>query len=127
VFPDPWSETQWRLELQAAGGRVLILEDEQGVAGAAAVRHLPDRGEVLNLAIHPRSRRQGCGRRLLRAACDWLHQGGQERVGLEVRPDNIAALALYGRCGFRRLGSRPGYYQDGGDALLLEAPLPLPA
>lgn len=126
VFPDPWSETQWRLELRSAHGFVLLIEEERQVAGAIAMRRLPDRGEVLNLAVHPRARRRGLGERLLRDACRRLQDGGETRVGLEVRSDNVAALALYERCGFHGVGRRPGYYEDGSDALLLEASLPLP-
>lgn len=126
VFPDPWSETQWRLELRSTHGFVLLVEEEWKVVGTIAVRRLPDRGEVLNLAVHPRSRRRGLGERLLCEACHRLHHAGETRVGLEVRPDNVGALALYERCGFHAVGHRPRYYQDGSDALLLEAPLPLP-
>lgn len=126
VFSDPWSETQWRLELRTGHGFALLIEEERQVVGVIAVRRLPDRGEVLNLAVHPRARCRGLGERLLREACRRLHDGGEIRVGLEVRPDNVAALTLYGRCGFHAVGRRPRYYQDGSDALLLEAPLPLP-
>ncbi|MGH9381578.1 MAG: ribosomal protein S18-alanine N-acetyltransferase [Thermoanaerobaculia bacterium] len=127
VFPDPWSETQWRLELRAARGFVLVVEEAGEIAGAIAVRRLPNRGEVLNLAVHPWARRRGRGRRLLLEACKRLEREGETRVGLEVRPDNSAALALYERSGFRAIGRRPRYYQDGSDALVLEAPLPLPS
>jgi ribosomal-protein-alanine N-acetyltransferase len=36
-----------------------------------------------------------------------------------VRPSNQAALELYRAQGFRPLGRRRGYYQDGEDALIL--------
>jgi len=32
-----------------------------------------------------------------------------------VRTDNISAIKLYQRLGYRCIGSLPGYYQDGAD------------
>ena len=39
-------------------------------------------------------------------------------VFLEVASDNVAALALYAKAGFRTAGTRSGYYSDGRDALI---------
>jgi ribosomal-protein-alanine N-acetyltransferase len=45
-------------------------------------------------------------------------------VGLEVRPTNAEARALYESFGFRVVGRRRGYYYDTGeDALIMEARL----
>jgi ribosomal-protein-alanine N-acetyltransferase len=45
---------------------------------------------------------------------------------LEVRPSNEAALRLYQRYGFLRIGTRPGYYPAVGgreDAVVMRVPL----
>ena len=36
---------------------------------------------------------------------------------LEIRKDNAAAYRLYSRLGYQIRRTRPGYYQDGQDAL----------
>ena len=41
-----------------------------------------------------------------------------DRMHLEVRADNPAAIAFYERAGYRPIGQRPGYYEDGMTALL---------
>jgi len=38
---------------------------------------------------------------------------------LEVRADNAAAIALYERLRFRAISTRPRYYPDGTDALVM--------
>jgi ribosomal-protein-alanine N-acetyltransferase len=43
-----------------------------------------------------------------------------------VASDNVAALALYAKAGFRTAGTRSGYYSDGRDALILWCRIPLP-
>jgi ribosomal protein S18 acetylase RimI-like enzyme len=48
---------------------------------------------------------------------------GLDREGvaatLEVRAGNDGALAFYRRFGFGQDGVRPGYYQDGADAVIM--------
>ncbi len=43
---------------------------------------------------------------------------GVKSVFLLVRSDNAAAIALYGKCGFIKVGERPRYYK-GKDALIM--------
>jgi ribosomal-protein-alanine N-acetyltransferase len=85
-----------------------VAEQNGEVIGFLVCRQTgPDESEILNLAVHPAVRRQGVARSLLRhklAACaHWF---------LEVRASNIAAIVLYEMVGFRKVATRPGYYQD---------------
>jgi ribosomal-protein-alanine N-acetyltransferase len=43
---------------------------------------------------------------------------------LEVRTENRVAIDLYTRLGFRIVGLRPGYYDNGGDAFVMAKSLP---
>ncbi len=66
---------------------------------------LPER-EILNLAVAPRYRRLGIATALLK------HELSREATHfLEVRESNVAALALYRKCGFIEVGRRAGYYE----------------
>jgi ribosomal protein S18 acetylase RimI-like enzyme len=42
---------------------------------------------------------------------------------LEVRADNVAAIRLYERHGYRRIGRLAAYYDDGADGWRYEQPL----
>ncbi len=55
---------------------------------------------MLTLAVSRERRRQGLGRRLLACACDWAEEVGVEKVQLNVRASNAAAVALYQAEGF---------------------------
>ena len=51
---------------------------------------------------------------------------GARSLLLEVRPSNAAAIRLYQRYGFERIGMRPGYYPAVGgreDALVMRVAL----
>jgi ribosomal-protein-alanine N-acetyltransferase len=66
---------------------------------------------VLNLCVHPDIRRLGFGRRLLNALLFKAEDMAAQKVFLEVRPSNQAAIALYVSAGFHEIGIRPAYYQ----------------
>lgn len=82
-----------------------VAEREGQPVGFAVWREVGEgEWELLNLAVAKGARRGGIGAKLI----EKLPAG---RVFLEVRASNEAALALYSRCGFRRLGVRKKYYQ----------------
>ena len=86
-----------------------------------------DEAEILILAVDPRRRREGLGRRLVRALIERLEEADARRLFLEVGADNAAARGLYRALKFREVGMRAAYYHrpDGPaeDALILSLDL----
>ncbi|WP_433800404.1 ribosomal protein S18-alanine N-acetyltransferase [Actinomycetospora sp. CA-084318] len=124
LFPgdDPWSAGAFRSELQAghpyyaarAGDRLV------GYAGVAllpapAFSREPAEAEVHTIGVDPVVQGHGVGRRLLRALLDRADAIGAVTY-LEVRTDNVPALALYRSEGFEVVGTRRRYYASGADA-----------
>jgi ribosomal protein S18 acetylase RimI-like enzyme len=60
-----------------------------------------DTGYVRALVVDPANRRQGAGRILLTAVADRLRTRGKTSWRLNVKPDNVAAIALYSSLGLR--------------------------
>jgi ribosomal protein S18 acetylase RimI-like enzyme len=81
---------------------------------------------LYSLAVHPAAAGRGIGSRLLDAAEAAAFASGADRLRLEVRPDNHAAIRLYERRGYRRIGRREPYYADGAPALRYERTLRQP-
>ncbi|HET8897319.1 MAG TPA: ribosomal protein S18-alanine N-acetyltransferase [Rhodanobacteraceae bacterium] len=104
----------------ARGGRLL----GHGVMSFGA-----GEAHLLNLCVSPAEQGQGHGRHLLRRLLDLARWHGTERVFLEVRPSNLAAIHLYHDAGFNQIGRRPGYYpaQRGREDALVLALEMLPA
>lgn len=73
-----------------------------------------DEAEILTLGVAASWQRQGIGRRLVEALGRAASKAEARRLYLEVAPDNLAALALYGRLGFKEVGRRKGYYERAG-------------
>ncbi len=85
-------------------------------AGFALCRLLLEEAELLLVGVRPDYRRQGVGTALLAAVRQAARAAGINRLHLEVRADNDAALSLYRVAGFAICGRRPGYYQSGQGA-----------
>lgn len=89
---------------------VLGLAAEGRLVGQAVVARQPFDAELESIAVLPAWRRQGVAGRLLAAVIDQARAWGSERLLLEVRAGNAAAIALYRRQGFGEDGRRRGYY-----------------
>jgi len=98
----------------------LVVEEDGGPVGYAAVSTVGEVAELQRVAVDPARRRTGLGRTLLDAVDDHARSGGATRVLLEVREDNDAARALYADHGYAELSRRPRYYRDGTTAVVLE-------
>lgn len=88
---------------------------------------IADEAELLTIATHPDAQRQGLASKRMQ---EWHSQAkalGATRSFLDVAADNLPAIALYTRFGYRSCGSRKGYYLRGNnqkiDAILMDLPL----
>jgi [ribosomal protein S18]-alanine N-acetyltransferase len=116
--------TPWRLsELQASvpaghlAKALLTVQDE--LLGYSVWMPNVDDWELLNLTVKPDQQGRGLGRHLLAQGLSDAQQSGALGVFLEVRPSNVAALALYHAVGFTTVGRRKNYYRT-ADASLKE-------
>lgn len=67
-------------------------------------------GELEAILVADDARRQGIARRLLAQVISAARERQLERLLLEVRTSNRAAIALYRAAGFEQDGNRKGYY-----------------
>jgi len=84
---------------------------------AGELRIAEEMAWIATLAVLPEYRRQGIGAALL-AACE--ARLSLRKVRLTVRAENQAAIDLYLKTGYRKVGYWPDYYNGGGAALVLE-------
>jgi [ribosomal protein S18]-alanine N-acetyltransferase len=122
-FAYPWGPTELEnLILDPADLGVAALDPASGkLRGFALSRMAADEAEILTIAVDSALRRAGVGRDLLRAHLTQVAAAGAARLFLEVDEQNAAALALYARFGFVKIGERQGYYKkpDGRTASAL--------
>ena len=125
IYDFPWTQGNFRDSL-AAGYSCWMYERDGEPIGYAVLMLAADEAHLLNLSIAAAWQRQGHGGRLLQRRRAAARELGARLIFLEVRPSNAAALRLYQRHGFQRVGLRREYYpaQAGReDALIYSLPL----
>jgi ribosomal-protein-alanine N-acetyltransferase len=126
VYPFPWTRGNFSDALQA-GYSAWVLRDASGHVVAYTVMMIAlDEAHLLNLSVAREAQRTGLGWRTLDWMADVARGYGVRTMLLEVRPSNEAALLLYQRYGFDRIGVRRGYYPAVGgreDAVVMRISL----
>ena len=116
---DAWSRDVFSLQLALPNVFGLICPR----GGMILVRVAADEGEILTLAVRPEMRRGGIGRALIGDATIRAATMGAAKLFLEVSVANEPARLLYARVGFVEAGTRPHYYSDNSDALVVRLDL----
>lgn len=97
----------------------VLCEDGGEIAGYGGVTVAADSADIGNIAVSENYRCGGVGTALLQRLCEKAKEKGAEKVFLEVRVSNSAAMQLYLKCGFVGAYARTRYYPDGEDCLVM--------
>ena len=104
-----------------------VAEQDGAVVGYAGLMCIPPVGDVQTIAVLPEHEGRGIGSALLRTLHGQAVELGATEMLLEVRADNPRAQELYRRFGYERIHTRPRYYRDGADAIVMRCDLTRPA
>jgi ribosomal-protein-alanine N-acetyltransferase len=120
VFRNPWGRQAFVSELACRQAYDFVLKaGSRELVGYACFRLVMGELHLLKVAVRKKYRQQGIAPRFIRQCMERI-PAKVERVFLEVRPSNEAAIRLYEKLGFGEWGRRPGYYLDTGeDAILM--------
>lgn len=77
-------------------------------------------GHVLTIDVSPKYHRKGVGTKLLQELEKIFRDKNAKVVRLEVREDNTAALNLYSKLGYKKIGKLRQYYGDAHGLLLVK-------
>lgn len=122
---DAWSAATLTELLAQDSYHLLLAIDLTGIIkGYCLYQILFEQAEILRIGTHPDYQRQGIASQLFSALHETLIKNDVTRLMLEVRADNVAAITLYERQGFKTIHRRKGYYQQPNlpsvDALILQ-------
>jgi ribosomal-protein-alanine N-acetyltransferase len=125
VHAHPW--TRGNFDDALVSGYLCKVAEQGGEAiGYAVLMQGVDDAELLDIGIAAEQQRRGFGRAVLAAVLTLARELGRERVVLEVRASNAAAIGLYRAMGFSEIGLRRNYYVANNgreDAILMERKL----
>ncbi|MBN2012164.1 ribosomal protein S18-alanine N-acetyltransferase [candidate division KSB1 bacterium] len=120
-FKDAWPKIAFQLEVDDPQYRISLV----GYIGDRLVTyilcyHIIDEMHINNIAVANEFRQQGIASTIFWLLTEIGNYCGVHVSHLEVRRSNLAAIALYEKCGYRVVGSRKKYYEsDNEDALTM--------
>lgn len=116
----PWTHGQMLSEIYNEDTCFLLAVQGDVLLGFAILRTMADEAELFRIAVDMSVRRRKIASGLLAGVTQSARRCDIERIFLEVRESNYAAIALYEKYGFTRVGLRRSYYeQPDEDALVM--------
>lgn len=79
---------------------VLVSEAGGAVQGFVSCGLADSKGRIPLIAVAETARGRGVGSTLVRAALRWFQENGAREARVKTQANNVAAVALYERCGF---------------------------
>ncbi len=107
----PWSLAALQSCTAAQYAAHALCDANGAVLGYSIFLQNVDDWELLNLTVAPAWQGTGLGHLLMQQGIAAARAAGTQSLFLEVRPSNVAALALYASHGFKTVGSRKSYYR----------------
>jgi ribosomal-protein-alanine N-acetyltransferase len=126
VYPFPWTRANFEDALRAGHTAWALFDGAPSLIAYSIAMLAVDEAHLLNLSVARPYQCQGYGWKMLEWIAQRTRDFGARSLLLEVRPSNAAALRLYQRYGFERIGVRLGYYPAVAgreDALVMRVPL----
>ena len=115
-FNDPWSKEMFDECFSVPNFSGFVCEENDVICGYVCVAYACDEADVLDLCVDTVFRRKGYGAMLMESAISFLRSKLVTNVFLEVRVSNAAAIGLYEKLGFEKVGIRKKYYENTEDA-----------
>ena len=101
-------------------GRVLI-NSKQGECAYLVFFLIPPEIQILRMGVRPEHRRKGLASRMLHELELEAIANQNNQLWLDVHSENVPALELYKKFGFKEMNRRKDYYQHPiGDAILMK-------
>lgn len=118
---DGFSRKQMKYLIKSSSSGFFVGETDGSVVGymILLLRQNSHHIRIYSIAVSEAARGKGVGQSFLQLAEKWALEKTKNRLKLEVRTTNTAAINLYKRNQFSSAKVVPGYYHDGGDALIM--------
>ena len=118
--PVPWSKASYKNEIHNQWAACFVCMAEEKLIGYCDVWTVFEEANIQTIVVDAACRRSGAGRLMMETMEQEARARGAQRIMLEVRPSNQAALSLYYGRGYMEISRRSAYYPDNQeDALIL--------
>lgn len=109
-FNVPWSEKSFLEEANNPVATYFLAKIDGKIVGYCGVWIVAGEGQITNIAVLPEYRKQNIASTLLTEIMKLCND--LEQIILEVRENNIPAISLYEKFGFKKVGIRKNFYHS---------------
>ena len=102
--------------------KIITYVEKDKIIGFLLYSLIYDRIEIEQFEVITKERRKGIGDKLLKYLIEKYENTNIKNITLEVKEDNIAAINLYQKSGFKKIAIREKYYY-GVNGILMEKTL----
>ncbi len=102
--------------------KIITYVEKDKIIGFLLYSLIYDRIEIEQFEVITKERGKGIGDKLLKYLIEKYQDTDIKNITLEVKEDNIVAINLYEKYGFKKVSTREKYY-DGINGLLMEKTL----
>ena len=120
---DPWNMQMLAESFLSPHFVGVLMEEDGAVTAYGGIGVVEDEAELQLIATAEMYRRCGRGKLILARLEEEAKSRGAKTMFLEVRVSNSSALMMYLKDGFQGIYTRPRYYRDGGDAVVMKKEL----
>ena len=109
------AEAEYLAQLEHSHDEIMLVAKENGViVGNASLNRMPrrmsHRGDF-SVSVVKEYWNKGIGGRLLTEIISFAKDNDFEIIELQVRSDNLSAVHLYEKFGFRKIGTHPAFFK----------------
>ena len=119
-YDDFWTEGILKKEIENENSRLIIAKDDKNILGFAGIWITPVDCQITNIVVKKTNRKQGIGSKLLEKLIEIAKETKFDILGLEVNENNLSAISLYEKYGFKIVGIRKKYYNNIDNAILMD-------
>lgn len=118
-FDDFWNASILETELKNPFSKYIIAKIDSQIVGFAGVIDTVDQLEITNIVVKKDFRKNGIGNKLLLELINIAKESNKKEIILEVNSNNLSAIKLYEKNGFKNIGFRKKYYNNTDDANIM--------
>lgn len=118
-FDDFWKPSVLRDELENHNSHYFVAVQSDKVLGFAGIWKAVDDCHITDIVVKKDFRMLGIGSKLLEKLIQEAKKENVTSLTLEVNANNIPAIGLYEKYGFKSLGIRKKYYNNTDDAIIM--------
>ena len=120
---EAWTKAMLCEGLECPGAVYLGAFEGDRLVGYLALLVSLDFADIATVGVVPEFQRRGIGQALVETAVFYAARAKVGKIFLEVNEENLPAVSLYAKCGFKQEGVRKNYYDtlrfSSRDALIM--------